>query len=77
MIYTEIKLIVEKELYILMFIIISQKLQQKDTFNRDSYMKVRDSIIENNAATLLDISFYSTQNSDIPLKNILLKINMI
>lgn len=77
MIYTEIKLIVEKELYILMFTIISQKLQQKDTFNRDSYMKVRDSIIENNAATLLDISFYCTQNSDIPLKNILLKINMI
>ena len=77
MIYTEIKLIVEKELYILMFTIISQKLQQKDTFNRDSYMEVRDSIIENNAATLLDISFYSTQNSDIPLKNILLKINMI
>ena len=77
MIYTEIKLIVEKKLYILMFTIISQKLQQKDTFNRDSYMKVRDSIIENNAATLLDISFYCTQNSDIPLKNILLKINMI
>ena len=77
MIYTEIKLIVEKELYILMFTIISQKLQQKDTFNRDSYMKVRDGIIENNAATLLDISFYCTQNSDIPLKNILLKINMI
>ena len=60
-----------------MFTIISQKLQQKDTFNRDSYMKVRDSIIENNAATLLDISFYCTQNSDIPLKNILLKIRMI
>ena len=32
MIYTEIKLTVEKELYILMFTIISPKLQQKDTF---------------------------------------------
>ena len=36
-------------------------------------MKVRDSIIENNAATLLGISFYSTQNSDIPLKKYIAK----
>ena len=48
--------------------IISQKLKLKYSLNRDSYIKVIDSIIENNVTFQLDINSYSTQNSEISKK---------
>ena len=58
--------------------IVSQKLKLKYSLNRDSYIKVIDSIIENNITVQLDINSYSTQNSEISKKQkILLKAFMI
>ena len=58
--------------------IVSQKLKLKYSLNRDSYIKVIDSIIENNVTVQLDINSYSTQNSEISKKQkILLKAFMI